>query len=365
MIAAGFVLAMPLLAAPAWAQEFRVITLMSWNLENLFDTEDDPANPFDDTYLPKSVKNARPGHKAHCRQFNDSQNFVDECINLDWTPAKLTRKLQAVSDVIRAIAPQPDILIFPEIENPAILHWLNAEFLTGLGYATEIELDTTVTDLDRGIDVGILTRLPLQDAATAHRVDFGQQRDLCRATRDIIRAPLILPDSKVLQLFGVHLPSGGNPLICRDLAMRTLNAARNALPQDAIVVAGGDFNFPCNEAQDDLFSRLMSEGRWTVPPEVQKGCNEPGSNKFNNRRPNGSWFTWSFLDFFAVSDGLRAERPIQSGWFANLGSFRTAVVAPVQVEVATQGFVSPRRMNFENDTGISDHWPVLIDLLTR
>ena len=43
---------------------------MSWNVENLFDTADDPANPFDDTFLPKAVKDARPEHAAHCRQVN-------------------------------------------------------------------------------------------------------------------------------------------------------------------------------------------------------------------------------------------------------------------------------------------------------
>jgi hypothetical protein len=66
-----------------------------------------------------------------------------------------------------------------------------------------------------------------------------------------------------------------------------------------------------------------------------------------------------------VSDSLLTERPIKSGWFANLGSFRTAVVSAEQVEVAPQGYVSPRRYNFEAGTGISDHWPVLIELVTR
>ena len=51
------------------------------------------------------------------------------------------------------------------------------------------------------------------------------------------------------------------------------------------------------------------------------------------------------------------------GWFANLGSFRTAVVSAQQVETNDQGFVSPRRYDFDAGSGISDHWPVLIELL--
>ena len=362
----AFAATLLLLTAPCTAQEFRTITLMSWNVENLFDTQDDPNNPFDNTYLPRAVKQSRPDHEQHCRAHFDIPAFQHECITIDWTEEKLRKKLADIATVIRAVQPQPDVIILPELENPAILTRLNTEFLAGLGYSTEIELDSTVTDLDRGIDVGILSRLPLAGTPRAHRVDFGNDKELCRATRDITEAPLRLPDGKTLNLFAVHFPSGGNPIDCREHAMRTLNALSAALPGDAIAVAGGDFNFPCNESQGDLFDRMLSEGNWTAPPEVSKGCAEPGSNKFRNARPgNRSWFTWSFLDFFLVSDNLLAEQPSPVGWFANLGSFRTAVVSPAQVETSSQGFVSPRRYNFEDGTGISDHWPVLVDLVTR
>jgi endonuclease/exonuclease/phosphatase family metal-dependent hydrolase len=255
LIAAGLVLA----ALPALAQEFRMITLMSWNVENLFDTADDQNNPFDDTYLPRAVKQARPGHEEHCRTYFDILAFRRECIEIDWTEDKLRRKLQGIVAVIRAIRPQPDIIILPELENPAILIRLNAEFLSGMGYGTEVELDSTVTDLDRGIDVGILSRLPLAGTPRAHKVDFGNDAELCRATRDITEAPLQLPDGKTLHLFAVHFPSGNNPIKCREHGMRTLNAISSALPADAVAVAGGDFNFPCSEAQGDLFARMLRE----------------------------------------------------------------------------------------------------------
>ena len=66
-----------------------------------------------------------------------------------------------------------------------------------------------------------------------------------------------------------------------------------------------------------------------------------------------------------VSDSLLTERPSPVGWFANLGSFRTAVVSVEQVETTEQGFVSPRRYDFDAGSGISDHWPVLFELVTR
>ena len=32
----------------------QTLTIVQWNVENLFDTDDDPANPGDDEYLPGS-----------------------------------------------------------------------------------------------------------------------------------------------------------------------------------------------------------------------------------------------------------------------------------------------------------------------
>src|SRR6266545_3556549 len=268
--------------SPASGQQFRTITLMSWNVENLFDTQDDPNNPFDNTYLPLAVKQSRPDHAQHCQTHFDIPNFRRECLTIDWTEEKLRRKLSDIATVIRTVQPQPDIIILPELENPAILTRLNTEFLSGLGYSVEIELDSTVVDLDRGIDVGILSRLPLAGTPRAHKVDFRNDKDECRATRDITEAPFQLPDGRTLNLFAVHFPSGGNPIRCREHAMRTLNELSSALPADAIAIAGGDFNFPCNESQSDLFDRMLMEGRWIAPPEVRKGCAEPGSNKFGN-----------------------------------------------------------------------------------
>jgi hypothetical protein len=44
------------------------ITIVSYNAENLFDTEDDLSNPRDDTYLPLAVKDQnRQAHGKSCR----------------------------------------------------------------------------------------------------------------------------------------------------------------------------------------------------------------------------------------------------------------------------------------------------------
>ncbi|WP_051441040.1 endonuclease/exonuclease/phosphatase family metal-dependent hydrolase (plasmid) [Ensifer sp. WSM1721] len=348
----------------AAAQDFHRVSVMAFNAENLFDTEDDAANGGDDTYLPLAVKRASPDHEAKCRANNDSDFYIRQCISLDWSEAVLTTKLNALAAVLTAASPTPDILIMPETENLAIVQRLNAALPEDRRYDTIVQLDTTSVTDDRGIDVAILSRFALSAPATAHPIDFGNDKELCGGTRDIIEAPLALPDGKVLHVFGVHFPSGSNPLICRQRAAAELNRIRALLPADALAIAGGDFNFNCSETQGALFERIVRHGKWGVPPAVRAGCEEPGSNKHTDRS-FGTWFTWSYLDFFLVSENMLAEQPSTSGWFANLGAFRTLVGTGEQIETNSQGYVSPRRFDAASGSGVSDHWPVMIDLVSR
>ena len=317
------------------AQDFHPVTVMAFNVENLFDTVDDPTNTGDDTYLPLSFKQSNPDHEANCRANNDIDFYAEQCITLDWSEAVIDQKIGALAGVIAEAAPFPDVLIMPETESPTIVSRLNDALPANRRYQTLVQLDSTSVTSDRGIDVAIASRLPLAAPATAHPVDFGDDTELCRGTRDIIEASLTLPDGKTLHVFGVHLPSGGNPFICREHAL-----------------------------QGDLFERAVRFGKWGVPPEVMAGCAEPGTNK-HRERSFGTWFTWSFLDFFLVTENMLAEQRSMSGWFANLGSFRTVVVSGEQLEASGEGFVSTKRFDPVAGTGVSDHWPVMIDLLSR
>lgn len=351
-------------AMTASAQDFHRVTVMAFNAENLFDTEDDPANTGDDTYLPLAAKQATPDHEARCRANNDSDFYRRQCISLDWSEDVLTKKLNALAAVLKSASPFPDIVIMPETENLAIVERLNEALPVDNRFPHIVQLDTTSVTEDRGIDVAILSRFALSQPATSHPIDFGSNKELCGGTRDIIEAQLALPDGKVLHVFGVHFPSGSNPLICRQHAAVELNRIRAFLPADAIAIAGGDFNFNCSESQGALFERFVRHGKWAVPPAVRAGCNEPGSNKHADRS-FGTWFTWSYLDFFLVSENLLAEQPSNSGWFANLGSFRTTVGTGEQIEANSQGYLSPKRFDPGSGKGVSDHWPVMIDLVSR
>ncbi len=340
------------------------ITVVSFNVGNLFDTEDDPDNFGDDTYLPLSIKEARPEHDANCEANISIQFFVDQCKELDWSDAVLTAKLENIADVILSMPERPDILVLQETENPEIVARLNDEFLGEARFTQLVHLDSTDETLDRGIDVAILTDLPLIGEAEALRVDFGENQQECRATRDVVAATLTLPDGAPLIVYGVHFPSGSNPLVCRQIAMTTVRNAqqREGSPDLALMV--GDINFPCYETESDFFARLLRDGSWWSPPEVTSGCQQPGTKKFNQRGFTQSWFTWSFLDAVFVSSALVDGRT-ESDWFADLGSFRTVISSDHQLEVAGAGFVEPRRFDPVALTGVSDHFPVALDLVPR
>src|SRR5690606_9937385 len=75
---------------------------------------------------------------------------------------------------------------------------------------------------------GLLTRLPLVKTPTAHPVLFGGGDEVCGKTRDILLAPLRLPDGETLHVFGVHFPSGGNPIQCRRRAFKCSTNSQTA-----------------------------------------------------------------------------------------------------------------------------------------
>ena len=74
------------------------ITVMTFNVENLFDNEDDPGKD-DKAYLPIAAKQ----HAAHIDACNaiDVERWRNECLYLDWSDATIEHKLSALAESIR------------------------------------------------------------------------------------------------------------------------------------------------------------------------------------------------------------------------------------------------------------------------
>ncbi len=341
------------------------INIVTFNAENLFDFEDDAANPRDDTYLPLKVKKARgKAHSRICEKFN-SGFYLRQCLELDWNESVYQAKLKAYADVVLSMPSVPDVLVIPETENKRVVDDLVNQHFVDHGYNV-IQLDTSDEPDSRGIDVAILSKLPVIGQPIAHVVDFGRDTETCGATRDILEAKLELPDGDALTVFGVHFPSGSNPTRCRYRAFKQVSDLAATLPEGSLSLIAGDFNINCNETTSDAYDRLLQRGGWYGSPAVSQGCLAPGSSKYTDRLLD-NWHTWSYLDQIVVSASLSVTQASSKNWFADLGSFQTLVFHPSQYSIDKdgKGFIQPQRFNPTNKTGVSDHWPVGLRLLPR
>lgn len=205
------------------------LTVGFYNLENLFDTEDDPAT--DDAEFTPDGKN-------------------------HWTPQRLEKKLSNMARAIRAMNNYhgPDLLGVCEVENRGVLERLVNEFLP----KGEYDIAHRDSPDGRGIDVAVLFRRSLFTlrSITMHRVDLGEG---ARPTRDIMEATFE-HDGHTVTMMVNHWPSrlGGET----ESAPRRASAARTAaatidslvkLDPKADIIMVGDLNdYPGDPSVHDV-----------------------------------------------------------------------------------------------------------------
>lgn len=303
------------------------ISIMAYNVENLFDTLDDP-HKNDETFLPKLKKNKAIQKK--CRK-SSKGHWVKECLETNWTTFKLDVKMKRLAQVIKGYKKSgPDILILEEIENKSVLNIFNEKHL---GYKNVILLEGPDK---RGIDVAILTKLDSVKKAKLHLQRSPSNQ--VKATRGILEAFLKLPNNETLSVFGVHFPSQGSPTKARKEAIALLN--KLVKKRSHLSIAGGDFNIIKKE--DYLYKKNLNK-HWSVSHLI--GCKKcKGSNYYHRRR------SWSFLDALLFSKNFGKTWKIDK---ASIDIFN-------KLDVQKNRYGSPKKFNMgEDKTGVSDHWPVV------
>lgn len=352
---------MPVISAQA--QDERRITVMSYNVENLFDTEDNPSREGDNTYLPISQKNS-PEHVALCERNNDPGRNRTECLKLDWNEKVLAAKIRNLATVIgRFEGRGPDILVLQEVENREILDRLRLALPDAASFRTVINRDDSP---GRGINVAFISRLQVDESEPPISISIQFPSDVthvdgspCSSTRNLTGYTLKLPDGAPLTIFSVHMPAGGNAHACRRHVAGRLVEILNGLPASRMVIVAGDTNLNCGKEDQQTISKVLRSALF-VPDEVNKGCRAPGSSFFP---PDGSW---SFLDLIMPNRRLLGSDKGGASWFAELGTFRTVITAPdIQIQVDKQNRIAPRAFDPEELTGATDHWPVALDLFRR
>ena len=189
------------------------LKILNWNLHNLFDTKKDTESP-EEQVPSAAVYNA---------------------------------KLAAIGAILKEL--DPDIAILPEVENKAILDELNGKQLAG-AYTTAI----TETNDFRGLDIGVLSKLPIVDLVS-HKDDSFKRLDLVggqsyKYSRDAVEVRLKF-NTRSIVLFGVHYRSKGDGSAeTDDKDKRMAEAQHTRALADAVVKAApstavlilGDFN---------------------------------------------------------------------------------------------------------------------------
>ena len=288
-----------------------VIVVMFWNVENLFDSFDDPLKN-DNEFLPAAERH--------------------------WTWQRFERKRDGIAQTVVSVADAygdlPALVGLAEVENRMVVSQLvRKTMLADLDY----DFVHRESPDERGIDVALLYR---KDVFRVVAVDSLRVPDF--PTRDILYVKMRcrVKPGMTMSVFVVHLPSkrGGARASQgrREAALAVLEHAVDSLltedPANPVLVMG-DFN--------DTDTRVagLSVPAFAGPPTV------PGTLRYHGR--------WEQIDWFCVSPALDS-------------SARMQIYAPpflLEPDPAWLG-VKPRRtyVGPRYNGGLSDHLPVLLKL---
>lgn len=354
------------------------ISLMTFNVENLFDLEDDPEKN-DEAFLPLEMKQSE-AMQNKCRVQNQSyqdkkkksekdrllelesedngmdefftQFRVNECLTKNWSKGVLERKMSRLADVMKQVNDGygPDIVMLQEVENEGILRQWRDEYLSHMGYQTLVLIEGPD---ERGIDTALLSRLPLTEPAKLHEVDFSKDPEIepsdIRPTRGLLEARLKLPNGDRLAVFTVHFPSQGASTAHRRVAAQALIEAAAQVPKDMQIVVGGDFNITSREEWKHRYFRdLLGKDFATSFLVGLEG--QPGSTYFPYDQ------TWSYFDVLLFSKPLVSDA---SAWALDKSSLRVVNTSFYQLD--QEGKPAKFRSGY-GSVGVSDHWPVYAEL---
>ncbi|MEO0476201.1 MAG: endonuclease/exonuclease/phosphatase family protein [Planctomycetota bacterium] len=219
-----------MLASPAMGKE---VTVMSYNVENMFDVFDDP--------------------------------YTGD----EGTDVKRRSEIAAIARAIKAS--DADIIVFQELENEHLLSGMVETFLPDAGYDY---IAVQRTNSGRGINLGVISRLPIK-SLTSHRFKTLKHPDAPDRTWKFARdAMQITVDAggQDLHLFNVHLKSNssrdGDPnsklwRTSEAIALKSLVRAKLKEEPDALILALGDFN-------SNIETRPEQDRPWPATEHIRK-----------------------------------------------------------------------------------------------
>src|SRR5215212_2085553 len=297
----------------------------SWNVENLFDTKDDPSVKGDEDYTPESAKH--------------------------WTKERLEIKLKNLAKIISKMndGKGPDVLGICEIENREVVKML-IEQLKSLGRKYEIIHKDSPSE--RGIDCAIIydSGVFTLDSPQFHHVD-------AKNTRDIVEAKL-KRNGNDLYVFMDHWPSRYNEeqyrIKAADVLRKRIDALLAADPKADIVVLGDLNDEPDDTSIRDHLRIAKSEDHLPADTLLDTTAPMKDANKGTIVYKN----KWDLFDHVIISSGLLDS----AGFHWKKGStrridFPELIFTPRSKDEIPRPNQSYTRNDFHK-TGYSDHLPV-------
>ena len=316
---------LPIACSQVSVQDFRV---MFYNVENLFDTVDDPETN-DEEFTPGGARR--------------------------WTPRRYNAHLQQTAKVINAVGEwdTPALVGLCEVENDSVvIHLLNRTPLRQQNYRYCI---TTGID-PRGINVVLLYQRDKFQYIDhqSRRIPFTQSG---RRSRDILHVTGKIISGDTVDVFVCHFPSrsGGE----KETEQARLDAAgflrhlcdsicgQRAKP---CIITMGDFNDEPTDKSIQMILYSSDSQRDLIHLFAdKKALNNPGTYKYQS--------AWNQLDQMMIS------RPMAS--FLKDGSPRIFDASFLFTTDRTNRGQRPKRIyyGFKYEGGFSDHLPIVADFI--
>lgn len=294
--------------------EERSQRVVFWNVENLFDTQDDSLTR-DESFTPQGDNH--------------------------WNYTKYQTKLERLSKVVMAAGGFGfvDIISFAEVENKRVLEDLLTE--TPLKNSPYYILHQDSPD-KRGIDVGLLFN---QETVTPIKTEWiTVDLPTGKTTRQIMHLTYLIKSSAdTNHLFINHWPSryGGYmaTVASRDAACAQLALAMESIPSHHNIIALGDFN-----EDPDGQSMACIENLLVYQPPLSETAK--GTHKYQNH--------WGYLDHIWINSYLNTQETTVFLLEFPFLFVKDEKYGGIKVN---RTFSGPKYLG-----GYSDHLPICIDL---
>ncbi|NLV83830.1 MAG: hypothetical protein GXY60_04650 [Spirochaetales bacterium] len=231
-----------------------ILTVMTYNVCNLFDT------------------------------VTDGTEYPEYTPEAGWTVGSYGRRLELISQaIVQGQTYVPDIVVLQEIEHERVMQALVERHLSAYG----LRWLATTSDAESAIQVGIVSRYPIQHAVV-HGID---------GLRSILEVEIETPVEPIC-LFALHAKSQREgEKVTEPLRILTMAALKDAIEQrlkynsQSPILVAGDFN-----ESADAYYRWKSEFPTALVPATDSHAplyERQGSILITGAPPvRGQWYSW-------------------------------------------------------------------------